>query len=122
MQKIEGTTIKVNRGDELNISLTITQNDGTNYTFEDGDAITFAIYNKNALNERAVLLKEISATEGEETLLIHLTNEDTKIGELINKPVVYWYEINLNDEHTIIGYDDDGAKIFKLYPEGSMQQ
>lgn len=33
----------------------------------------------------------------------------------------YWYEVELNPEteaQTIIGYDEDGPKIFRLYPEG----
>ena len=40
----------------------------------------------------------------------------------MNKPVEYWYEIELNNEHTVIGYDDNGAKIFMLFPEGSKVQ
>lgn len=119
MQKISGTTIMVNRGDELDITLTIAQESGGNYTFQSGDTVYFSIYNKNGLNENAILLKEISATEGSETLDIHLSSSETKIGELINKPAEYWYEIELNNKYTIIGYDEDGAKIFRLYPEGS---
>ena len=44
------------------------------------------------------------------------------IGEVINKPTNYWYEIELNPNtqpQTIIGYDEDGEKLFVLYPEGS---
>ena len=51
-----------------------------------------------------------------------MTGEDTKIGQVINKPIDYWYEIELNPEinpQTVIGYDNDGAKIFKLFPEGA---
>jgi hypothetical protein len=50
-----------------------------------------------------------------------LSKEDTKIGKKVNKPVDYWYEVELNPDtypQTIVGYDEDGAKIFKLYPEG----
>ena len=52
---------------------------------------------------------------------IVLSKEDTKIGSLISTPFDYWYEIELNPEtepQTVIGYDDDGEKIFRLYPEG----
>ena len=57
-----------------------------------------------------------------ESVTINLTKEDTKIAEIINKPVDYWYEIEMNPDtepQTIIGYDEDGEKIFRLYPEGS---
>ena len=52
---------------------------------------------------------------------IFLHGAETKFGEVINKPVDYWYEVELNPEtkpQTIIGYDEDGAKVFKLFPEG----
>jgi hypothetical protein len=56
-----------------------------------------------------------------EEVEIFLGEEDTKIGEVISKPKDYWYEVELNPfDHpqTIIGYDEDGAKVFKLFPEG----
>ena len=52
---------------------------------------------------------------------LSLDSTETTIGDIINKPVEYWYEIQLNPDtepQTIIGYDENGAKIFKLYPEG----
>jgi hypothetical protein len=119
MQKIDGTTIKINRGDVLNLSLTLTNSDGTPYTFLEGDKIIFSVYNKGRMNDGAVLLKEIIVSGGQQSIEISCTKEETKIGDLINKPVEYWYEIELNNEHTVIGYDDDGAKILMLYPEGS---
>lgn len=121
-QKIEGTTIKLNRGDILNINLTIKKEDGTDYSFEEGDKITFSLYNKGKLNEKAVLLSEFVATPGATSINIYCDSEETKIGELVNKPIDYWYEIELNNEYTILGYDDEGAKLFKLFPEGSKIQ
>lgn len=119
MQKIEGTTIKLNRGDSLSLNLSITLEDNSNYTFKVGDTIVFSIYKKGKMNEDAVLLKEINVLEQSESLSISLTNEETKIGELINKPLEYWYEVELNNQYTVIGYDDTGAKLLILYPEGS---
>ncbi len=121
MQKVDGTTIKLNRGDVLNLNLTIQQEDDTDYVFQDGDIIYFSIYNKGKMSDEAILLKEITPTANTTSVNISLTNEDTKIGELINKPKEYWYEIELNDEQTVIGYDDNGPKLFILYPEGSKQ-
>ena len=122
MQKIDGTTIKVNRGDVLNFSLSIEKDDGTTYTFVEGDKVIFSVYNKNKMSDNAVLLKEISATPETTSITISCTKEDTQIGNLINKPVEYWYEIELNNEYTVLGYDDNGAKLLMLYPEGSKIQ
>ena len=68
------------------------------------------------------LLKEVDATPNATSLTIECTNEDTKIGDLINKPMEYWYELELNNEYTILGYDESGAKQLILYPEGSKLQ
>ena len=102
--------------------MSLSNSDGTPYTFNDGDKIVFSVYNKNKMSEGAVLLKEISVEGSQQSVEIVCTKEETKIGDLINKPVEYWYEIELNNEHTVIGYDEDGAKILMLFPEGSKVQ
>lgn len=121
MQKIDGTTIKLNRGDVLNLSLSIKMANNNSYIFQVGDKITFSIYEKKKMNEQAVLIKEVEVNETSESVSIDITSEETKLGDLINKPVEYWYEIELNEEYTVIGYDDDGAKKLMLYPEGSKE-
>lgn len=119
MQKIDGTTIKLNRGDVLNLTLTLKTSDGSDYTFQANDKIVFSVYNKGKMTNDAVLLKEITVGEPSESVTINLSSQETKIGDLINKPVEYWYEVELNNQYTVIGYDDTGAKILLLYPEGS---
>ena len=118
MQKIEGSTIMVNRGDVLNLTLNLTNGENP-YTFQVNDKVVFSLYYPNKLNEDAILLKEVTVDAETQSVDISLTSEETKIGELINKPVDYWYEIELNDQYTVIGYDENGAKILKLFPEGS---
>lgn len=122
MQKIEGTTIKLNRGDVLNFTLTLSSSTGDPYTFQDGDKVVFSVYNKNKMSDNAVLLKEFVVSGSQQSVEINCTKEDTQLGDLINKPVEYWYEIELNNEYTVIGYDEDGAKLLMLYPEGSKIQ
>lgn len=117
MQKIEGTTIMLNRGDALNLTLSLTDGDEP-YTFQVGDVIVFSIYNKNGLNNESVLTKTIAIDEPSTSVSINLTSEETKIGEYLNKPIDYWYEVELNGKYTVIGYDDTGAKVLRLYPEG----
>lgn len=119
MLKIVGNTISINRGDAgQSFDLRIPINDTEYYTFQTTDTIKFGVYEANGFNKNAVLLKTITPSEETTTLTIALTQEETTIGELINAPVKYWYEIQLND-NTIIGYDENKAKEFILYPEGS---
>ena len=122
MQKVTNTTIEVNRGDELNLNLSLKLDSGEDYTFEEGDKIVFSLYEKGKMSDNAILIKEVDATPDTTNIEISLTSNETKIGEMINKPVEYWYEIELNDRYTVIGYDDKGAKKFILYPEGSKIQ
>ena len=122
MQKVTNTTIEVNRGDELNLNLSLKLDSGEDYTFEEGDKIVFSLYEKGKMSDNAILIKEVDATPDTTNLEISLTSNETKIGEMINKPVEYWYEIELNDRYTVIGYDDKGAKKFILYPAGSKIQ
>lgn len=119
MLKIEGKTISINRGDEgQSFDLKVPINDTEYYTFKTTDIIKFGVYKRNGFNKQPIILKTIIPEEETQTLTITLTQEETRIGDLINNPVVYWYEIQLND-NTIIGYDESGAKEFILYPEGS---
>lgn len=48
---------------------------------------------------------------------IELTAEDTKAFDLIDKQKTYWYDIVLNDDTTILGFDDEGGKKLIVYPE-----
>lgn len=114
MFKIEDNKIYLTRGDCCTISLSV-----KDYSFKVGDIVTFCLYNKRALNEKPVLKKSITLEQDTDNVDIELTSLDTKIGEMKNTPVEYWYEIELNNKQTLIGYDEDGAKILMLYPEGA---
>lgn len=121
MFKITGKEIGITRGDSGTITLKVPLNTTpqTYYQFEANDIITFGVYNKKGLQDDALILKEIVVSEQTETINISLTSDDTTILLIENKPIECWYEIQLNHEQTLIGYDDDGAKTFTLYPEGS---
>lgn len=115
----EDNSIYVTRGDILFFSVAA-DDDGASYVFQPGDVVRIKVYGKKDA-ESVALQKDFPVTEYCEKVDIYLTKEDTKIGEVISKPKDYWYEVELNPEdnpQTIIGYDDDGAKIFKLFPEG----
>ena len=92
------------------------------HTFQVDDVVRFKVFEKKNCEE-VVLKKDFTVTE--ETALVEVTldREDTRIGDVISKPTDYWYEVELNPDgyaQTIIGYDEDGAKVFKLYPEGGV--
>jgi hypothetical protein len=116
----EDLSIYATRGDTVFFNVTA-EEDGVPYVFQSGDVVRIKIYGKKDA-ETVVLQKDFPVTSDTEWVEILLTEEDTKIGEVISKPKDYWYEIELNpftNPQTIIGYDDEGAKVFKLYPEGN---
>lgn len=120
MFKIENKQIHITRGDVGTIKITTTEHDGTNYTFKAGDVVRFKVFKVKECNCVAIQKDVIVGAEATE-VNVQLTSDETKIGDLINKPATYWYEVELNPEtncQTIIGYDEEGAKELILYPEG----
>lgn len=114
-------TIHITRGDAALISVSANKGDAV-HQFNPDDVVRFKVFAKKNC-EDVVLKKDTVVTESTDTVRVVLESEDTKIGEVINKPIDYWYEVELNPDtnaQTIIGYDEDGAKIFKLYPEGGV--
>lgn len=118
MLKIDGTNILLTRGDECTITLKVTKEDLEEYVFNADDIVSFAVYTKNEFNKEPLLYKEVIVQEPTNIVDIFLESNETKIGIMSNKPIVYWYEIQLNHSQTIIGYDNKGPKLLTLYPEG----
>lgn len=116
----EDNSIYITRGDTASITVTADNGDGLNYVFQPGDVLRMKVFEKKNCGN-VVLQKDFPVTEATERVQLVLTGRDTKIGGVISKPVDYWYEIELNPgtaPQTIIGYDDDGAKVLRLFPEG----
>lgn len=86
------------------------------YQFQVGDKITFNIYNKNGYNKDILMTKEVYATEISDSIDIPLTEENTIFVNDINRPTIFWYDITLNNDMTVVCYNKDGAKEFILYP------
>lgn len=115
-------TIHLTRGDIAMLEISVEDKaTGQPYVFKDGDIVRFKVYEKKDFGN-ALLIKD-TAVSGETTVVdLYLESKDTKIGELVNKPKEHWYEIEVNPDtapQTIVGYDEDGPKVFMLYPEGS---
>ena len=110
---VQNNTLYFTRGDVISFNLSI---DG--YTFQPEDKIRFRIYEKNRLNAKPVSEVVVSIEEETSLAKITLPSAATRIGKIVNQPVEYWYEVKLNDIHTVIGYDGNGPKVAVVYPEG----
>lgn len=125
MIKVDGDKIiHLTRGDTACITVSASVSENENYKFVNGDRIIFRVMERK-MCENVVLKNEYTVSdagdEGIETVTLTLTAEKTAFGDIIDKPKDYWYEVELehcNVSQTIIGYDEDGPKILRLYPEG----
>ena len=114
-------SIYLTRGDIAAVQISANTSDGELHTFKPGDVVRLLVFEKKRC-ECVVLKKDVVIKEESPVAEITLMQDDTKIGELIQKPIDYWYEVELNPDtlpQTIIGYDVDGPKIFRLFPEGA---
>ena len=117
----EDLSIDITRGDAVAFSVGAKTGEES-YKFQPGDVVRFTVFGKKDCTN-VVLQKDITVTEETESVGILLSGEDTKIGEVVSKPTDYWYEVELNPDtypQTIIGYDQNGAKVFRLYPEAEV--
>lgn len=115
----DGTTLLVTRGDKGRITIKKKISEGVFEPFYKDDVVSFTIKNNFGDNE-PILRKKITIQENTDTAVFEFSKEDTTIGDLISSPVKYQYDIAINDDLTILGYDDKtGPKYFKLFPEGS---
>lgn len=111
--------IYLTRGDVATINVTAKNSDGTDYVFKKDEVVRFNVFSKNACHD-IVIRKDVVIEEETNVVNILLTSAETRFGELINKPVDYWYEIIINPDtapQTIVGYLEYPT-IFKLLPEG----
>lgn len=120
MFKVENKKIHITRGDVGTIRITTTDPNGINYTFKVGDVVRFKVF-KNKDCKCVEIQKDVIVGEETTEVNVQLSSDETRIGDLINKPITYWYEVELNPDtncQTLIGYDDEGPKELILYPEG----
>lgn len=118
----EDNSIYATRGDVVFFAVKAKDTDTKQIVnFAPGDILRIKIYGKKNA-ENVVLQKDFAVLEETDAVTIFLDGKDTKFGDVISKPVDYWYEVELNPDtypQTIVGYNDDGAVLFKLFPEGA---
>lgn len=123
------TTIRLTRGDKtsseynrLVLYIPYENEEEQYYMFQLDDKITIAVFEKKGYTKEEIfrkdyIIKDLGYTSPTDTVDLLLTEEDTKKFPLENKPVVYWYDVVLNDSNTVIGYDEEGPKKIIVYPE-----
>lgn len=120
---LDDKTICVTRGDIANIVVAAKLQSGEDYIFTAGSVVRFTVLKKNDCSN-VVIRKEVDVVDATTSVTVNLLSADTRIGNIISKPVDYWYEVEVNPDtapQTIIGYDEEGEKIFRLYPEGVVE-
>lgn len=110
-------TIHITRGDATNDlnKLTIFYDD---YEFKANDKLKLVVVEKKGYTEKIVFEKEQTILSASSSVDFALTSTETKSFPLENKKKTYWYDIRLNDDTTIIGYDEENAKKLIVYPGG----
>ena len=116
----DGTTLEVTRGSSGSITFGALTPEGEQYMFNIGDVVRLNVTKENREN-MVVMSVETTIEQDTEEVTISITSFDSKIGTVINKPTDYWYDIELNPDTSaaqmLLGYDDEGPKIFRVYPE-----
>lgn len=113
--------IKFTRGDIGQIIIRKKIKDETDRyePFFAGDKVIFTIKN-NFADEEVLLRKIVEVIEDCDYVIFDFSSEDTTIGDLIAAPMKYQYDVSIDGDKTIIGYDDEtGPKYVMVYPEGS---
>lgn len=86
------------------------------YQFVNGDVVKLNIYKRNGYDIEPLKTKSVTVESSGNSVDIPLTEEDTTFGEIVNKATPYWYDITLNNDQTVVCYNEDGAKEFIMYP------
>ena len=116
--RYEDGTIHATRGDAVYFPIEKKVGDAK-YQFQPGDIVRFKVCEKKNYS-KVVLMKDFEVEESATSVNIFLDRFDTKFGEIISKPVDYWYEVELNPDtnpDTFIGHNEGGPAVFRLYPE-----
>lgn len=113
----EDKTIHLTRGDATNdINKLVVSMDGV--TFAANDTLKLIVVKKKGYTSEIVFSKEQTITDAGDEVEFELTSTDTSTFPLENKQKEYWYDFVLNGDTTILGYDEEKAKKFIVYPGG----
>lgn len=86
------------------------------YQFQVGDIVKMNIYERNGYGKIPIMTKTATVVTAGNSVDISLTEKDTTFSDSVNKPTTYWYDITLNEDITVVCYNEDGPKEFIIYP------
>lgn len=112
MFKFTGNALHITRTEAGVIN--ITKKSGFNI----GDTIELQVYEADGLDSEPVLEKSVKIENASNVASLELYSADTDLGEPANDIVEYWFQIRMNGDTTILGFDQNKAKILYLYPCG----
>lgn len=113
----EDKTIHLTRGDATNdINKLVVSQEGV--SFAANDKLKLIVVKKKGYTSEIVFSKEQTITDAGDEVEFELTEQETLQFPLENKKKEYWYDFVLNGDTTILGYDEDNAKRFIVYPGG----
>lgn len=97
------------------------------YEFQPSDRISFIVIKKKGYTIEEIIKKEFLLSDAgyktsSKNIEIPLTSVETKKFPLKNKKQTYWYNVILNNNTTIIGFDNDGAKKVIVFPSTNEQE
>lgn len=113
MFKIKNNTFHVTWGDMGAFDISF-----DDYTFQADDEIRLKVYEANAMDEEPLLNKLLIVDADTDVATMTLTSADTQLGDPSNERITYWYEITLNHDQTPFCFDENGPKLFYIYPGG----
>lgn len=119
---LDDKTICLTRGDTATIQVELKYDTGLAVT--NGTAYLRIMEKKDCTVSKVE--KSVGVVSG--TASFSIVAEDTKESlcpKIINKPIDFWYEVSLETSgvaQTVIGYDEEGPKIFRVYPEGGAKE
>lgn len=117
MYRIINKNIFLNRGDKITIRVA-----NKTDVFRVGEYLKFYVCQEGNYNN-VLLEKRVDIDENTDIVDISLTSTETRIGDpLKTGSKTYWYEIELDGNTTLVGYDGNGPKLFVLYPEAASTQ
>ena len=119
---LDDKTICLTRGDTARIEVQL--------KYDSGSAVTSGTAYLRIMEKKdcAVSKVEKSAGVASGTASFSIEAADTKESlchKIISKPMDFWYEVSLETSgvaQTVIGYDEEGPKIFRVYPEGGAKE
>ena len=113
----EDKTIHLTRGDATNeINKLVVSQEGV--SFSANDKLKLIVVKKKGYTSSIVFSKEQTIADDGDEVEFELTEQETLTFPLANKKQEYWYDFVLNGDTTILGYDEDNAKKFIVYPGG----